>query len=244
MTQGFGQESGTKTPESVVLSAHKMPQVYSCYNPTRSQARKTQFPQEKKNRFIVVTTSQAPLSSIWWSCGRQKRSTRSLETDKKTARRNLGFDSASKFKLPWYSPGFHHCELSSLALCVCKKSKIGFSQSSASRKSKVFGVQHWSWNHVESYWLLGFWNSWLICPTFVQGATPPLVLQVARPARKASSADMWIVSQESSVFIKLPHGSWWEASCRISTKNCGHSSPCARSRILILCGFCLSSGRL
>lgn len=191
-----------------------------------------------------MTTSQAPLSSIWWSCGRQKRSTRSLETDKKTARRNLGFDSASKFKLPWYSPGFHHCELSSLALCVCKKSKIGFSQSSASRKSKVFGVQHWSWNHVESYWLLGFWNSWLICPTFVQGATPPLVLQVARPARKASSADMWIVSQESSVFIKLPHGSWWEASCRISTKNCGHSSPCARSRILILCGFCLSSGRL
>ena len=56
-------------------------------------------------------------------------------------------------------------------------------------------IQHQSWNPG----LLGFRNSWLICPTFIQGATPPLVLQVARPARKASSADMRIVCQESTI---------------------------------------------
>ena len=50
---------------------------------------------------------------------------------------------------------------------------------------------------------------------------------------------MWF--DVSGNFSPKSISTWWEASCRMSTKNCGHSSPCARSRMLIFCALDLSS---
>ena len=50
---------------------------------------------------------------------------------------------------------------------------------------------------------------------------------------------MWF--DVSGNFSPKSSSTWWEASCRMSTKNCGHSSPCARSRMLIFCALDLSS---
>ena len=52
---------------------------------------------------------------------------------------------------------------------------------------------------------------------------------------------MYVVWRVWQLLPKKSISTWWEASCRMSTKNCGHSSPCARSRMLIFCALDLSS---